>query len=89
MVLSVRYLAIGMIPQCLVSLVNHHTLDVQRGAGGSRQVVHQHLGSEEEDAPGPPQFLPMLSLRAPWWKRNGNVRQDMFYGLAMALLKHV
>lgn len=54
------HLTVGMVAQCLVSFIDHHTLDLLSRAGVSGQIVHHDLRCEEEDASGPPHLLSLL-----------------------------
>lgn len=54
------YLTVGMVAQCLVGFINDHTLDLLSRTALSRQIVHEDLRGEEEDALCPPHFLSLL-----------------------------
>lgn len=58
------YLTVGMVPQCFVGFIDHHTLDLLRWTRASGQIIHHDLRGEEEDTLGPPHFLSLLGCGA-------------------------
>ena len=48
------HLAVGVVSQCLVCLVKHHTTDILRRTGSSCKIILHHLRCEEEHTSRPP-----------------------------------
>lgn len=48
------HLAVGMVSQCFVCLIKHHTTDILCRTGSSCKIILHHLRCEEEDTPRPP-----------------------------------
>ena len=48
------HLAVGVVSQCLVCLIKHHTTDILRRTGPSCKIILHHLRCEEEHTSRPP-----------------------------------
>lgn len=56
------YLAVSVVPESLMSFINHETLYLGSRTRSSRQVIHHDLRCKEEDPLAAPDLLPVDSL---------------------------